>query len=69
MATLGKAAKEAEGKLASFDTLEVNDAKASDNSSGGGSDPIDFSGQVESSSWLLDILNKIRDVLGQLLIL
>ncbi len=63
---VGKAAKEAEGKLASFDTLEVNDAKTSDNSSGGGSDPIDFSGQVESSSWLLDILNKIKDVLGQL---
>lgn len=63
---VGKAAKEAEGKLASFDALEVNDAKASDNSLGGGSDPIDFSGQVESSSWLLDILNKIKDVLGQL---
>lgn len=64
---VGNAAKEAEGKLASFDTLEVNDAqKDTSSGGGGGEDAVDFSGQIESSSWLLDILNKVKDVLGQI---
>lgn len=65
---VGKSAEEAQGKLASFDTLEVNDAQkdTSSGSGGGSGDAVDFSGQIESSSWLLDMLNKIKDVLGQL---
>lgn len=64
---VGNSAEEAQGKLASFDTLEVNDAqKDASSGGGGGGDAVDFSGQIESSSWLLDMLNKIKDVLGQL---
>lgn len=64
----GKAAEEAQGKLASFDNLEVNDANKNSDSSGGssGSDPVDFSGSVNQSSWLLELLEKIKKVLGEL---
>lgn len=63
----GDAAKEAQGKLASFDNLEVNDAnKDSSSSGGGGGDSIDFSQPMEQSSWLLDILEKVKKVLEEL---
>lgn len=61
---LGKSAKDAQGKLASFDTLEVNDAnKDSGSDSGGG---IDFSQPIQTSSPFLDILEKIKEVLSRL---
>lgn len=61
---LGKSAKDAQGKLASFDTLEVNDASKDASSNGGAG--IDFSQPVETSSPFLEILEKIKDVLSRL---
>ncbi len=58
----GKSAKKAEGNLASFDKLEVIGDKG-DSSGGSGQDDIDFSGQIEQSSKLLEFLNKIKEML------
>jgi len=52
----------ASGSLASFDKLEVI---GSDSSSGGssGNGGIDYSGEIESSSKLLEALNKIKELI------
>lgn len=56
------AVNEAQENLASFDKLEVNSDDSS-SSSGGTSqgDKIDFSGEIQVSQKLLDILNGIKD--------
>lgn len=60
----GKSAKKAEGNLASFDKLEVIGDKG--DSSGGGGQDIDFSGQIEQSGKLLDFLNKVKELMAQI---
>lgn len=52
----------AQGKLASFDTLEVNEPSKS---SGGGSD-IDFSQEIQTDPKILEWLNKLKETLGTL---
>lgn len=52
----------AQGKLASFDTLEVNDASKS---SGSGSN-IDFSGEIKTDPSFLEWLNKVKETLASL---
>ena len=63
---VGKSAKEAEGKLASFDTLEVNDAQK-DKSGGGGSGVApDFNSEIKTDPKVLDFLNKCKEALATL---
>ena len=61
----GKSAKKAEGNLASFDKLEVIGDKG-DSSGGSGQDDIDFGGQIEQSSKLLEFLNKVKELMSQI---
>lgn len=49
----------AQGKLASFDTLEVNDPSKS---SGGGSN-IDFSQEIQTDPKLLEWLNRLKEIM------
>lgn len=56
------AVNEAQENLASFDKLEVNSDDSSSSSSGTSQgDKIDFSGEIQVSQKLLDILNGIKD--------
>lgn len=56
------AVNEAQNNLASFDKLEVNSDDSSSSSSGTSQgDKIDFSGEIQVSQKLLDILNGIKD--------
>ena len=62
---VGKSAKNAEGNISGFDKLEVIGGGADSSVSGGGEqDGIDFSGQMEQSSKLLDFLNQIKDLIS-----
>lgn len=62
---VGKSAKNAEGNISGFDKLEVIGGGADSSASGGGEqDGIDFSGQMEQSSKLLDFLNQIKDLIS-----
>ena len=64
---VGKSAEEAQGKLASFDTLEVNDApKSSGGGGGGGGGGIDFGEEMKTDPKILEFLNKIKDTLATL---
>lgn len=65
--SVGKSAEEAQGKLASFDTLEVNDAsKASGGGGGGGGGGIDFGDEMKTDPKILDFLNKVKEALATL---
>lgn len=59
-----KSADDASGSLASFDKLEVigNDSSNSDGTSSTPS--IDYSGEIETNSKLLDLLNKLKESLN-----
>lgn len=63
---VSKSGKKASGSLASFDTLEVlQDTSSSSTPTGsGGAGTIDYSGDIEYSEKLLNVLNKVADVLG-----
>lgn len=65
---VGNSAKEAEGKLASFDTLEVNDASKSSGGGGGGGggNGIDFGQEMKTDPKILDFLNKCKEILATL---
>lgn len=55
-----KSGEDASGSLASFDKLEVvNDNSSASSQSGSGS--VDYSGEIQYSSTLLNILNNIKD--------
>ncbi len=58
-----KSGEEASGSLASFDNLEVISNNSS-NTSGSGNSGIDYSGEIQASSKLLDFLNKIKESLS-----
>lgn len=55
-------AKKVSGSLASFDTLETI-PEASNASSGKSNNTIDYSGELTYSQKLLDIMNKVKDII------
>lgn len=63
---VGASAEEAQGKLASFDTLEVNDANKSGGGGGGGGGGIDFGQEMKTDPKVLEFLNKCKEILATL---
>ena len=59
-----KSGEEASGSLASFDKLEVIGEQNSGTANGQNSNSIDYSGEITSSSKLLEFFNKIKDSLS-----
>ena len=59
---VGKSGEEATGSLASFDNLEVIGGDSSSGSGGASATGIDYSGELQYSQKLLDILNKVKKV-------
>lgn len=63
---VGESAKNAEGALASFDNLEVNDSSKNASNNSGGSGGLDFNNEIVWDEGFLNFLNKCKDVLATL---
>lgn len=63
---VGNSAKNAEGALASFDNLEVNNPSKSASNNSGGSGGLDFNNEIVWDEGFLDFLNKCKNVLATL---
>lgn len=64
---VGKSGEEASGGLASFDNLEVIGGDSGSGGSSNSATGIDYSGELQYSQKLLDILNKVKEIVEKVI--